>query len=136
MDSVPGGPEGSIRFNIPDLVADGEVSSSMDSTSIKANDLTKPCCIIVLGMAGSGKTTFVQRLTSHLHSKGSPPYVVNLDPACREVPYPANIDIRDTVNYKQVMKQYKLGSKGSPPYEVNLDPACREVPYPANIDIR
>jgi len=120
MDSVPGGPEGSIRFNIPDLVADGEVSSSMDSTSIKANDLTKPCCIIVLGMAGSGKTTFVQRLTSHLHSKGSPPYVVNLDPACREVPYPANIDIRDTVNYKQVMKQYKLGPNGGIVTSLNL----------------
>merc|ERR1719228_2230783 len=120
MDSVPGGPEGSIRFNIPDLVADGEVSSSMDSTSIKANDLTKPCCIIVLGMAGSGKTTFVQRLTSHLHSKGSPPYVVNLDPVCREVPYPANIDIRDTVNYKQVMKQYKLGPNGGIVTSLNL----------------
>jgi len=120
MDSVPGGPEGSIRFNIPDLVADGEVSSSMDSTSIKANDVNKPCCIIVLGMAGSGKTTFVQRLTSHLHSKGSPPYVVNLDPACREVPYPANIDIRDTVNYKQVMKQYKLGPNGGIVTSLNL----------------
>jgi len=120
MDSTPGGPEGSIRFNIPDLIADGDVSSSMDSTSIKANDVTKPCCIIVLGMAGSGKTTFVQRLTSHLHSKGSPPYVVNLDPACREVPYPANIDIRDTVNYKQVMKQYKLGPNGGIVTSLNL----------------
>ena len=54
----------------------------------------KPVCVIVLGMAGSGKTTFVQRLTSHLYSRGTPPYVMNLDPACREVPYPANIDIR------------------------------------------
>jgi GTPase SAR1 family protein len=61
-----------------------------------------PTCIIVLGMAGSGKTTFVQRLTAELYrGKTSQPYVVNLDPACREVPYPANIDIRDTVNYKQ-----------------------------------
>ena len=60
----------------------------------------KPTCIIVLGMAGSGKTTFVQRLTSELYRKNTPPYVVNLDPACRDVPYPANIDIRDTVNYK------------------------------------
>ena len=68
----------------------------------------KPCCIIVLGMAGSGKTTFVQRLTSQLHAAGSPPYVVNLDPACREVPYPANIDIRDTVNYKQVETRVTL----------------------------
>merc|ERR1719232_2214367 len=71
-------------------------------------------------MAGSGKTTFVQRLTSHLYSRGAPPYVVNLDPACREVPYPANIDIRDTVNYKQVMKQYKLGPNGGIVTSLNL----------------
>ena len=76
----------------------------------------KPTCIVVLGMAGSGKTTFVQSLVSHLHTKHSrdpskhkAPYVVNLDPACHEVPYPANVDIRDTVNYKEVMKHYKLG---------------------------
>ncbi|XP_017500713.1 GPN-loop GTPase 1 isoform X3 [Manis javanica] len=67
-----------------------------------------PVCLLVLGMAGSGKTTFVQRLTGHLHSQGSPPYVINLDPAVHEVPFPANIDIRDTVKYKEVMKQYVL----------------------------
>uniref|UniRef100_A0A8C6RIS8 GPN-loop GTPase n=1 Tax=Nannospalax galili TaxID=1026970 RepID=A0A8C6RIS8_NANGA len=50
-----------------------------------------PVCLLVLGMAGSGKTTFVQRLTGHLHNKGSPPYVINLDPAVHEVPFPANI---------------------------------------------
>ena len=32
---------------------------------------SKPTCVIVLGMAGSGKTTFVQRLTSHLHSRSA-----------------------------------------------------------------
>uniref|UniRef100_A0A3Q0QXU7 GPN-loop GTPase n=1 Tax=Amphilophus citrinellus TaxID=61819 RepID=A0A3Q0QXU7_AMPCI len=51
----------------------------------------KPVCLIVLGMAGSGKTTFVQRLTAHLHSLKAPPYVINLDPAVHEVPFPANI---------------------------------------------
>ncbi|XP_068584834.1 GPN-loop GTPase 1-like [Cebidichthys violaceus] len=51
----------------------------------------KPVCLIVLGMAGSGKTTFVQRLTAHLHSLKTPPYVINLDPAVHEVPFPANI---------------------------------------------
>lgn len=79
-----------------------------------------PTCIIVLGMAGSGKTTFVQRLTSELYTRKSQPYVVNLDPACREVPYPANIDIRDTVNYKQVMKQYQLGPNGGIVTSLNL----------------
>jgi len=71
-------------------------------------------------MAGSGKTSLVQRLTSDLHARGKPPYVVNLDPACRTVPYPANIDIRDTVNYKQVMKQYQLGPNGGIVTSLNL----------------
>lgn len=51
----------------------------------------KPICLLVLGMAGSGKTSLVRRLATHLHSKKQPPYIVNLDPAVREVPYPANI---------------------------------------------
>ncbi|KAM7424763.1 hypothetical protein PAMA_000900 [Pampus argenteus] len=80
----------------------------------------KPVCLIVLGMAGSGKTTFVQRLTAHLHSHKSPPYVINLDPAVHEVPFPANIDIRDTVNYKEVMKQYGLGPNGGIVTSLNL----------------
>lgn len=50
----------------------------------------KPTCIIVLGMAGSGKTTFVTKIVSRLYNTGKP-YVINLDPACSEVPYPANI---------------------------------------------
>lgn len=71
----------------------------------------KPVCLVVLGMAGSGKTTFVKKL-AQFHRDDYNPYVINLDPACKEVPYPANIDIRDTVNYKQVMKQYNLGPNG------------------------
>ncbi|XP_035991699.1 GPN-loop GTPase 1 [Fundulus heteroclitus] len=79
-----------------------------------------PVCLIVLGMAGSGKTTFVQRLTAHLHAQNSAPYVINLDPAVHEVPFPANIDIRDTVNYKEVMKQYSLGPNGGIVTSLNL----------------
>ena len=36
----------------------------------------------------------MQRLTAHLHSVKSPPYVINLDPAVRHVPYSANIGDR------------------------------------------
>lgn len=39
-----------------------------------------PVCLLVLGMAGSWKITLVQRLIEHLHSQGSLPYVINLDP--------------------------------------------------------
>jgi len=67
----------------------------------------KPVCIIAIGMAGSGKSTFVQRLNAHLHalSPPAPPYVVNLDPAVTNISYEPNIDIRDTVDYYQVMRQ-------------------------------
>lgn len=79
----------------------------------------KPTCIIVLGMAGSGKTRFVQRVVATLYSIKKP-YAINLDPACKEVPYPVNIDIRDTVNYKEVMKQYGLGPNGGIVTTLNL----------------
>ncbi|XP_034276984.1 GPN-loop GTPase 1 [Pantherophis guttatus] len=79
-----------------------------------------PICVLVLGMAGSGKTALVQRLNAYLHSKNSPPYVINLDPAVYELPFQANIDIRDTVNYKEVMKQYALGPNGGIVTSLNL----------------
>uniref|UniRef100_A0A0N5BW29 GPN-loop GTPase n=1 Tax=Strongyloides papillosus TaxID=174720 RepID=A0A0N5BW29_STREA len=76
--------------------------------------------IITLGMAGSGKTTFVKRLTSYLHERKTPPYLINLDPATVNVPFPANIDIRDTVKYKEVMKQFNLGPNGAIMTSLNL----------------
>lgn len=71
-------------------------------------------------MAGSGKTTFMQRLNSHLHSKKTPPYVLNLDPAVLKVPYGVNIDIRDSVKYKKVMEEYNLGPNGAIVTSLNL----------------
>ncbi|KAF8337375.1 uncharacterized protein EI90DRAFT_2644376 [Cantharellus anzutake] len=80
----------------------------------------QPIVIITIGMAGSGKTTFVQRINAHLHQRNSPPYIVNLDPAVAHVPFDANIDIRDTVNYEEVMKQYNLGPNGGILTSLNL----------------
>lgn len=48
-------------------------------------------------MAGSGKTTLMQRLHSHLCQTSSPCYIINLDPAVTQLPYEPHIDIRDTV---------------------------------------
>ncbi|KAH8598826.1 XPA-binding protein-like protein 1 [Bisporella sp. PMI_857] len=79
-----------------------------------------PTAIVVVGMAGSGKTTFMQRINSHLHSKREPPYVMNLDPAVLNVPFTPNIDIRDSVNYKEVMKAYNLGPNGGILTSLNL----------------
>ena len=63
--------------------------SLINTSNPECKTTKKPTCVIVLGMAGSGKTTFVQRLASHLHMKAKDskkvPYVINLDPACMEV---------------------------------------------------
>lgn len=79
-----------------------------------------PVACIVLGMAGSGKTTLMQRINVHIHQNRLPSYIINLDPAVRTVPYGCNIDIRDTVNYKEVMKQYQLGPNGGIMTALNL----------------
>jgi GTPase SAR1 family protein len=71
-------------------------------------------------MAGSGKTTFLQRLNSQMHQNSTPAYIINLDPAVLELPYSPNVDIRDTVNYKNVMKQYSLGPNGGILTSLNL----------------
>jgi GPN-loop GTPase len=70
--------------------------------------------------AGSGKTTFMQQINAHLHGKKEPPYVINLDPAVVHSPFESNIDIRDSVNYKEVMKQYNLGPNGGILTSLNL----------------
>ncbi|KAJ6485705.1 XPA-binding protein 1 [Mycena sanguinolenta] len=82
----------------------------------------KPIAIITIGMAGAGKSTFVQRINSYLHALNppKPPYILNLDPAVTRVPFEANIDIRDTVNYQEVMKQYNLGPNGGILTALNL----------------
>eukprot|EP01057_Protomagalhaensia_wolfi_P005693 Protomagalhaensia_wolfi_Nauph_80__5692@NODE_671_length_2145_cov_43_323837_g498_i0_p2_GENE_NODE_671_length_2145_cov_43_323837_g498_i0NODE_671_length_2145_cov_43_323837_g498_i0_p2_ORF_typecomplete_len299_score48_81ATP_bind_1/PF03029_17/1_1e73AAA_31/PF13614_6/2e07VirC1/PF07015_11/5e08SRPRB/PF09439_10/9_6e06SRP54/PF00448_22/1_8e05MipZ/PF09140_11/1_8e05AAA_16/PF13191_6/4_7e05NTPase_1/PF03266_15/3_6e05GTP_EFTU/PF00009_27/7_3e05RsgA_GTPase/PF03193_16/0_46RsgA_GTPase/PF03193_16/3_7e02RsgA_GTPase/PF03193 len=73
----------------------------------------KPLAIVVVGMAGAGKTTLLTALYSYLIHNNKRVYGINLDPACDQVPFPANLDIRTTVNYRNVMKQYGLGPNGA-----------------------
>lgn len=128
-----------------------------------------PICVLVVGMAGSGKTTLMSQLQystmkndndeeveevlgdeekekEHDTDNKSPPssrtaeeneqeetryptqeqtdslpaYCINLDPATLDVPYSPSIDIRDTVDYKQVMQQHGLGPNGAIMTSLNL----------------
>ncbi|KIW52339.1 hypothetical protein PV05_07981 [Exophiala xenobiotica] len=81
---------------------------------------TSPVAVVCVGMAGSGKTTFMQRINNYLHVNKTKPYVLNLDPAVLTVPFQPNIDIRDSINYKEVMKQYNLGPNGGILTSLNL----------------
>lgn len=62
----------------------------------------------------------MQRINSYLHAENKPPYVLNLDPAVLNVPFEANIDIRDSINYRKVMSEYKLGPNGGIMTSLNL----------------
>lgn len=96
------------------------------------DDTSSPMCVLVIGMAGSGKTTFTNRFFHHLISLPQPtwpheehtdsdsdtemplaPLMVNLDPAVLEVPYPTEIDITEVIDYRQVMQEYQLGPNGA-----------------------
>lgn len=81
---------------------------------------TSPVVVLVIGMAGVGKTTLMHRINLHMLEKKLRGYYINLDPAVRNVPFSANIDIRDTINYKEVMKQYGLGPNGAILTSLNL----------------
>ena len=69
--------------------------------------------LIILGMAGSGKTTFVQKLEEEIANMDKESYIINLDPAVLDTLYEPNLDIRDTVKYKEVMLSNNLGPNGA-----------------------
>lgn len=80
------------RMSADDVKMDTEVEATASTSESAKYEISKqPICLIVLGMAGSGKTQFVKKLTQFGHIDNLKPYVVNLDPACKEVPYHANI---------------------------------------------
>ncbi|KAH8740059.1 hypothetical protein FG386_000886 [Cryptosporidium ryanae] len=72
-----------------------------------------PIVIVVIGMAGSGKTSFVSALYHYLSKDGKKAYTINLDPAVLSCPYPVNINIKSTFDYKKIMKEYGLGPNGA-----------------------
>lgn len=95
--------------------------------------------MIVIGMAGSGKSTFVSKLASHLGQRAAAaasdalaqdtqppndvptrPYIINIDPAVSSLGYAPNVDIRDTIDYSRVMEEYKLGPNGGILTSLNL----------------
>lgn len=94
--------------------------STTEQSQPPQSDVKPKPVIFCIGMAGSGKTTFMQRLNSHIHSKKQIPYVINLDPAVLKVPFGANIDIRDSIKYKKVMEEYNLGPNGAIVTSLNL----------------
>ncbi|CAG7835177.1 unnamed protein product [Allacma fusca] len=109
------------EINVPSSEQPDQIPEQpMDTDSTTNTSEYLPTVLIMMGMAGSGKTTLTSALISHIYTTGTAPYVVNLDPACNDPPYGVNIDIRDTINYKQIMHGNKLGPNGAIVTSLNL----------------
>ncbi len=105
---------------VPNQSNTGDASKENLYPEFPAYSRISPVVVLVVGMAGSGKTTLMHRINLTMNEKAKRAYYINLDPAVKTVPYAANIDIRDTVNYKEVMTQYGLGPNGAILTSLNL----------------
>lgn len=68
--------------------------------------------ILVVGTAGSGKSTFTLNFSEYLRKKGYWAETVNLDPASPPI-YETEWDVRRFVKAEEVMKEFNLGINGA-----------------------
>jgi len=67
---------------------------------------------IVMGPAGSGKSTYCKMIQDHCSAMKRSCHVVNLDPAAEEFGYQCSIDIRELVSLDDVMEEMEFGPNG------------------------
>eukprot|EP01118_Nematostelium_gracile_P004260 TRINITY_DN14996_c0_g1_i1.p1 TRINITY_DN14996_c0_g1~~TRINITY_DN14996_c0_g1_i1.p1 ORF type:complete len:280 (+),score=59.30 TRINITY_DN14996_c0_g1_i1:80-919(+) len=67
---------------------------------------------IVMGPAGSGKSTYVNTMRAHCETLKRSVHCVNLDPAAEDVQYDMAIDLRDLVTVDDVMEELDYGPNG------------------------
>lgn len=67
---------------------------------------------IVMGPAGSGKSTYVNVIRLHCENQKRSVHCINLDPAADHFEYPVSIDIRDIITVDEVMEETPWGPNG------------------------
>ncbi|KEG12060.1 GPN-loop GTPase 3 [Trypanosoma grayi] len=68
--------------------------------------------IVVIGPAGSGKSTLCTVVAEHYATKGRSTHICNFDPAAEELSYNPSIDIRDLISLEDAMEGKGLGPNG------------------------
>lgn len=69
--------------------------------------------VYFIGTAGSGKSTLTYNFQQWMNHRGLDAVTVNLDPGAENLPYEADVDIRDWISLKEVMESYGLGPNGA-----------------------
>jgi len=69
--------------------------------------------LIIVGPAGSGKSTLTKALGDWLEREGYAVSYLNLDPGAESLPYRPSYDVRDLVTVEHLMKEEGLGPNGA-----------------------
>lgn len=69
-------------------------------------------CQLVIGPAGSGKSTFCETIKLHCDAANRIIHLVNLDPAAEDCKYPVSVDIRELISLDDAMEECELGPNG------------------------
>ncbi len=72
-----------------------------------------PYYIVMVGPAGSGKSYLTSALGEWLEDQQLSVLRLNMDPAAEWLPYSPDIDVREYVDARKVMKEYNLGPNGA-----------------------
>ena len=72
-----------------------------------------PYYIVMVGPAGSGKSYLTSALSEWLEDQQLSVLRLNMDPAAEWLPYSPDIDVREYVDARKVMKEYNLGPNGA-----------------------
>jgi GTPase SAR1 family protein len=72
------------------------------------------CAHLVIGPAGSGKSTFCETVKQHCDASHRSLHIANLDPAAEDecLGYPVSIDIRELISLQDAMEELSLGPNG------------------------
>lgn len=68
--------------------------------------------MLVMGPAGSGKSTFCDVMRLHCEACKRTVHCVNLDPAAEVFRYPVSVDVRNLITLDEVMQELKYGPNG------------------------
>jgi GTPase SAR1 family protein len=69
--------------------------------------------IFLTGTAGSGKSLLTKALQEWFRDRGQDVITCNLDPGVLNLPYEPEVDIRNYIDYNQIMEEYSLGPNGA-----------------------